>query len=97
MTRLERLGRSLRDLANIAHEIESSGASLRVLEQSVDSATSAGPQLRRSRYRGGTARIDPERVQMLKREGLGPAAIAASLAISRMSVYRGLKSNGIRK
>jgi hypothetical protein len=48
-------------------------------------------------YRGGTARIDPERVQMLKREGLGPAAIAASLGISRMSVYRVLKSNGITK
>ena len=42
VTRLDRLGRSLRDLANIAHEIESSGASLRVLEQSVDTATSAG-------------------------------------------------------
>jgi len=55
------------------------------------------PVLRRSRYRGGTARIDPERVQTLKREGLGPAAIAASLGISRMSVYRALKSNGIAK
>ena len=29
------------------------------------------PVLRRSRYRGGTARIDPERVQTPKREGLG--------------------------
>ncbi len=127
VTRLDRLGRSLRDLANIAHEIDSAGASLRVLDQSVDTASSAGkaffgmlavfaqfetdvrrerqaegiakvmadPQLRQSRYRGGTARIDPERVQMLKREGLGPAAIAASMGISRMSVYRVLKSNGI--
>jgi DNA invertase Pin-like site-specific DNA recombinase len=32
VTRLDRLGRSLRDLANIAHEIESTRASLRVLE-----------------------------------------------------------------
>jgi DNA invertase Pin-like site-specific DNA recombinase len=55
------------------------------------------PVLRRFRYRSGTARIDPERVQTLKREGLGPAAIAASLGISRMSVYRALKSNGIAK
>ena len=31
-----RLGRSLRDLANIGHEIELSGAHLRVVEQSVD-------------------------------------------------------------
>ena len=42
VTRLDRLGRSLRDLANIAHEIEVAGAHLRVVEQSVDTATSAG-------------------------------------------------------
>jgi DNA invertase Pin-like site-specific DNA recombinase len=42
VTRLDRLGRSLRDLANIAHEIETSGANLRVIEQSVDTGTSAG-------------------------------------------------------
>jgi DNA invertase Pin-like site-specific DNA recombinase len=40
--RLDRLGRSLRDLTNIAHEIEQAGAHLRVIEQSVDTATSAG-------------------------------------------------------
>ncbi len=40
--RLDRLGRSLRDLANIAHEIDVVGAHLRVIEQSVDTATSAG-------------------------------------------------------
>ena len=40
--RLDRLGRSLRDLANIAHEIDGLGAHLRVIEQSVDTATSAG-------------------------------------------------------
>ena len=37
-----RLGRSLRDLANIVHEIEAAGADLRVIEQSVDTGTSAG-------------------------------------------------------
>ena len=42
VTRLDRLGRSLRDLANIVHEIEASGANLRVIEQSVDTGTSAG-------------------------------------------------------
>jgi DNA invertase Pin-like site-specific DNA recombinase len=42
VTRLDRLGRSLRDLANITHEIETSGANLRVVEQSVDTGTSAG-------------------------------------------------------
>ena len=42
VTRLDRMGRSLRDLANIAHEIDLAGAHLRVIEQSVDTATSAG-------------------------------------------------------
>jgi DNA invertase Pin-like site-specific DNA recombinase len=42
VTRLDRLGRSLHDLANIAHEIEAAGANLRVIEQSVDTGTSAG-------------------------------------------------------
>lgn len=42
VTRLDRLGRSLKDLANIAHEIEDAGAHLKVLEQNVDTSTSAG-------------------------------------------------------
>jgi DNA invertase Pin-like site-specific DNA recombinase len=42
VTRLDRLGRSMRDLANIAHEIEQAGAHLRVTEQSVDTSSAAG-------------------------------------------------------
>lgn len=42
VTRLDRLGRSMRDLANIAHEIEDAGAHLLVTEQSVDTSTPAG-------------------------------------------------------
>ena len=42
VTRLDRLGRSLRDLANIAHEIDAAGGHLRVIEQGVDTTTSAG-------------------------------------------------------
>jgi DNA invertase Pin-like site-specific DNA recombinase len=42
VTRLDRLGRSLRDLANIAHEIEDAGAHLKVIEQHVDTSTAAG-------------------------------------------------------
>lgn len=42
VTRLDRLGRSLRDLANIAHELDAKGAHLRVIEQSVDTSTTAG-------------------------------------------------------
>jgi len=42
VTRLDRLSRSIRDLANIAHEIEEAGATLKVLEQQVYTSTSAG-------------------------------------------------------
>lgn len=42
VTRLDRLGRSMRDLANIVFEIEGKGASLHVTEQEVDTATPAG-------------------------------------------------------
>ena len=42
VTRLDRLGRSLRDLANIAHEIEEADAHLKVVEQSVDTSSAAG-------------------------------------------------------
>jgi Resolvase, N terminal domain len=42
VTRLDRLGRSLRDLANIAHEIEQAGAHLEVIEQNVDTSSAAG-------------------------------------------------------
>ena len=42
VTRLDRLGRSMRDLANIAHEMEETGAHLKVIEQHVDTSTAAG-------------------------------------------------------
>jgi hypothetical protein len=46
VARLDRLGRSLRDLANVAHEIEEAGANPQVLEQKVDTSTAAGRVLR---------------------------------------------------
>jgi DNA invertase Pin-like site-specific DNA recombinase len=123
VTRLDRLGRSLRDLTNIAHEIEGKKASLRVIEQAVDTSSSAGkaffgmlavfaqfetdvrrerqaegiarvvsdPKLRRQKYAGGKPRIDRTRVVDMRNAGHGPAAIAKTLGISRMSVYRVLR------
>jgi DNA invertase Pin-like site-specific DNA recombinase len=74
--RLDRLGRSLRDLSNIAHELQEKGAALRVIEQSVDTSTSAGraffgmlatfaqfeTDVRRERQREGIERVkaDPK-------------------------------------
>ena len=119
--RLDRLGRSLRDLANIAHEIDQVGAHLKVMEQSVDTATSAGraffgmlavfaqfeTDVRRERqsegiarakkagvYTGGKPRIDRDKVLKLTAGGGGPAEIARSLGVSRMSVYRILRNAG---
>ncbi len=42
VVRLDRLGRSLRDLANIADEITKAGAHLQVTEQAVNTGTPAG-------------------------------------------------------
>ena len=42
VTRLDRLGRSMRDLANIAHELDSKGANMIVIDQHVDTSTAAG-------------------------------------------------------
>ena len=122
VTRLDRLGRSLRDLANIAHEIDSIGGHLRVVEQSVDTSTSAGraffgmlavfaqfeTDVRRDRqaegiakakkagvYTGGKPRISRKKVSEMIQEGCGPAAIARSLGVSRMSVYRIMRETAV--
>ncbi len=42
VTRLDRLARSSRDLHNIAHTLETKGVGLKVLEQDIDTTTSAG-------------------------------------------------------
>lgn len=42
VTRLDRLGRSIRDLMNLLHDMEGKKAHLRVLEQNVDTTTPAG-------------------------------------------------------
>lgn len=39
-------------------------------------------------YKGGTRRLDHEKVLMMKAEGLGAAAIAKAMDCSRMQVYR---------
>ena len=43
-------------------------------------------------YKGGTKRIDVEKIKSLKNEGMGATAIARQLGIHRESVYRLLKS-----
>jgi transposase-like protein len=47
-------------------------------------------------YKGGTARLDRERVKRLSKDGRGPAAIARELGMARSSVYRLLEEAGVR-
>ena len=43
---------------------------------------------RRGAYRGGKARIDPQRVQEMLSQGMGASEVARLLGINRASVYR---------
>ena len=42
VTRIDRLARSLRDLQNLVHDLQSNGIDLKVTEQPVDTSTAAG-------------------------------------------------------
>lgn len=119
VTKLDRLGRSTRDVLNIVHELDGKGASLRVLEPEVVSTSGATGRMvitvlgmvaelerafikerqqsgieaakRKGVYKGRKKRVDPNAIQTLRAEGLGPTAIAERLGVSRMSVHRELK------
>lgn len=115
VTRLDRLGRSTRDVLNIIHEAEQRQAFVTVLDPHVSTRGEMGQLVmtvlgmvaqmerrfikERQRegidraklarvYTGGKRRIDRHDVMRLKAAGLGPAAIAKQLGISRMQVYR---------
>ena len=75
-TRLDRLGRSIKDVANIVHDLKARGVDLRCTEQPVDTSTAAGEaflgmlsvfsqfetQLRRERQMEGIAKAKAEGV-----------------------------------
>jgi DNA invertase Pin-like site-specific DNA recombinase len=46
-------------------------------------------------YKGGTRRLDREKVMAMRAEGIGPAAIARTLGCSRMQVYRILEQSAV--
>jgi DNA invertase Pin-like site-specific DNA recombinase len=43
VVKLDRLGRSTRDVLNLVHELEQKGASLKVLEPEIDTGATAAP------------------------------------------------------
>ena len=101
VTRLDRLGRSLRDLANIAHEIESAGASLVVTEQSVDTSSPAGKaffgmlsvfaqfetDVRRERQMEGIAKAKAEGVYKGRKPSVDREAVLALIADGRSPTH----------
>jgi DNA invertase Pin-like site-specific DNA recombinase len=88
VVRLDRLGRSMRDLANIAHDIQRQGAALKMLEQHVDTSTPAGNAF------FGMLAVFAQFETDLRRElaaGRKPSEIARSLGVSRMTIWRAAK------
>ena len=119
--RLDRLGRSTRDVLNLVHELDGKGASLRVLEPEVTTAGDLGRMVvtvlgmvadmelkfirdrqragidaakRKGVYKGRKKQVDEDRIRQLAGQGIPKARIARDLGVSRMSVYRALKSGG---
>jgi DNA invertase Pin-like site-specific DNA recombinase len=88
VTRLDRLGRSMRDLANIAHELQEVGASLRVIEQNVDTSTSAGRAFFNMLATFAEFETDVRRERQLE----GIAAVKADPA-KRAEKYKGRKAS----
>lgn len=90
VTRLDRLGRSMLDLASMAHELQQKGAHLRVLEQPVDTSTSTGraffgmlavfaefeTSIRKERQAEGIAKAKAEGVYKGRPPSIQPALVA---------------------
>jgi DNA invertase Pin-like site-specific DNA recombinase len=55
--------------------------------EGIDRAKSTG------KYKGGTVRINHQRIRELSASGVGAIAIAKAIGCSRMQVYRVLNSN----
>jgi len=119
VVKLDRLGRSTRDVLNLVHELDAKGAALRVLEPEFTTGTDTGRILvtvlgmvaemertfiadrqragiekakKAGVYKGREAKMPVGTIRARHDAGESPTKIAADLKISRMSVYRALKS-----
>ena len=107
--RLDRLGRSTRDVLNLVHELDAKGASLRVLEPEITTAGDMGwmvvtvlgmvadMELKfiRDRQRTGIEAAKDKGVYKGRQKTVDDAEIQrrVELGVSRMTVYRALASN----
>jgi DNA invertase Pin-like site-specific DNA recombinase len=119
VVKLDRLGRSTRDVLNLVHELEQKAAGLRVLEPEFCTSTDTGRILvtvlgmvvemerrfilerqragidaakRKGVYKGRKPSVPVEAVRKMRNDGKGQADIAEALKISRMSVWRALRT-----
>lgn len=119
--RLDRLGRSTRDVLNLVYELDNKGASLRILEPEITTAGDMGRMVitvlgmvadmelkfikdrqragieaakKKGVYKGRKKTVDEMAIRELAQKGIGKAQIARDLGISRMTVYRTLRSDG---
>jgi len=117
ITRIDRLARSIRDLANILDELKRAHVTLKATQQPIDASTPAGvaflsmlgvfaefeTALRSERQREGIEAAkragryigkgrppvtDLAAIAKLRAQGLGATEIAATLGVSRSTVYR---------
>ena len=118
VTKLDRLGRSTRDVLNLVHELDQRGASLRVLEPEVSTAGPMGRMVltvlgmvaemelgfirdrqragieqakARGVYKGRPVTLDHAKLTEMRKEGMGPTAIAQAMGCSRSAVYKVLR------
>jgi DNA invertase Pin-like site-specific DNA recombinase len=102
VSRIEHIASSSRRLLDVLDRLEARGASLFVMEPEMSTQGPAGPALRAVLQ--AMARVEPspvrrrrsataaQEIRDLQRAGVGPVEIARRLGVSRMTVWRKLKS-----
>jgi DNA invertase Pin-like site-specific DNA recombinase len=102
VNRIDHLAASSRRLLDVVDRLEARGASLHVLEPELSTDGPAGAALRA--VLEAMARVEPpamrrrpsaaavQEICALQRAGVGPVEIARRLGVSRMTVWRKLKS-----
>lgn len=100
--RIEHLGDSARDLIEVVERLEARGGGLQVLDPDISTEGPGGAAVRATLE--AVARLDPAPVRRgrpkaadhemraLHRAGVGPVEIARRLGVSRMTVWRKLKT-----
>jgi DNA invertase Pin-like site-specific DNA recombinase len=101
VTRLDNLSTSPRRLLEIVAKLEQRGAVLEVAEQNLSTAGVGGAALRAALQAVCSLELSPaprrrrpaaDEILELQRAGVGPVEIARRLGVSRMTVWRKLKS-----